>query len=451
MNANISKLHVGLWSVWLFALVAIYPVPHTIALRNLLLAMGLVALAWRWRATLVELSVLWRNSAWLAKSGWTLAALTAWILVQSLFIAPLPAMALDRVRADWLMALLLLTIGAIVAMRAGKANALRVLVMALFGHVLLVAIFQGWQWFTIGQWLIGEVPFAARDYHSTLNGLLIALLLADRLSTQLAGRSPLDLSTRTRWGLLIAALGLDLLLMTRNGTVVSITLVATCVAILASDPEQRKRWRARLAVALGLAMLLGALSVRTDVRWQGFIESVAVGIESNSPYWMTSDPNQLPPTPSGKPLEISAYARAAWARQAVEAIARQPLGIGFGHDAFGRAIEARYGYKGMESSHSGWLDFALANGIPGLVQLLALGIAVVAEAWRRFRNQSDGYALLLLFTVLGYLMRCLLDGHLSGWRLTLFAFIVGVLIGTSAAARMKIRAPSTRLTTVAGF
>lgn len=60
-------------------------------------------------------------------------------------LAPLPAMALGRALADWLMALLLLAIGAIVAMRAGKEDVLRALVMALFGHALLVATFQGWQ------------------------------------------------------------------------------------------------------------------------------------------------------------------------------------------------------------------------------------------------------------------------------------------------------------------
>lgn len=150
---------------------------------------------------------------------------------------------------------------------------------------------------------------------------------------------------------------------------------------------------------------------------------------------MTSDPNQLPSTPSGKPLEESAYARADWARQAVEAIARKPLGIDYGHDAFGRAVEMRYGHKGMGSSHSGWLDFALANGIPGLALLLALGIAVVADGWHRFRDRGDGYAPMLTITVFGHLLRCLLDGHLSGWRFALFALTLGIVIvsGISAA------------------
>ena len=432
MSASISKLHIGLWSVWLFALVAIYPVPHTIALRNLLLLVSLVGLACRWRRTLEDVLMLRRNSAWLAMPAWLLSALTAWIFIQSILIAPLPAMALDRERADWLMALLVLAIGAIVAMRNDKGALLHVLVVALIAHMLLVVVFQGWQLHLTGTWPVGAVPFAERDYHSTLNGFLIALLLADRLAFLLTGNAPLNFFSGSTWWLLMLLLGVDLLLKARNGTAVCVVLVLVGATILISDPVQRKYWGARLAVAFGLAMLLGVLSVRTDVRWEGFGEAVAVGIESNSLYWMTSDPSQLPPTPSGKSLEESAYARAAWARQAVEAIAMKPLGIGFGHDAFGRAVEVRYGHRGMGSSHSGWLDFAIANGIPGLGLLLALGTVVVASAWRQFRNNGDGYALLLAFAVFGYLLRCLLDGHLSGWRLTLFALIVGLLIGSSA-------------------
>ncbi len=432
MNAGSLDSGSRIWLVWLFLLVAIYPVPHTIALRNLLLLIGLLGLAWHWRATLDALSTLWRQLTWLGASAWLLVALTTWIVIHALLIAPLPAMALDRARADWLMPLLLLATGATVAIRSRNSDALRGLVTALALHILLVAIFQCWQWLMHGHWPFGVMPFAERDYHSTLNGFLIALLLADRLSLLIAGSTPLNFSAEAAWGLLISALGADVLLRARNGTVVSIVLLIVAVAILLRDSQCRKRLGLRIALAVGFAALLGGMSLRNDFRWQGLSESVAIGIESNSPFWMTGDPSQLPSTPSGNPLEQSAYARAAWARQAVEAIVRKPLGIGYGHDAFGRAIAEKYGHKGMGSSHSGWLDIALGIGIPGLALVIALGVAVVAAGWRRFRYLGDGYSLALALTVSGYFLRCLLDGHFSGWRLALFALIVGLLIGASA-------------------
>ncbi len=421
-----------IWPVWLFLLVAIYPVPHTVALRNLLLMMGLLGLAWQWRVTLLALSTLRRRLAWLTVSAWLLAALSAWIVIHSLFIAVQPAMAFDRARADWLIPLLLLAIGATVAIRSRNEDAVRGLVIALFLHIFSVAIFQFWQWLTLGHWPLGVMPFAERDYQSTLNGFLIALLLADRLSSLISGSAPLNLSAGVTWGLLFFALSADVLLRARNGTVVSVAFLIVAVSILLVDSRCRKRWGPRIVLAIGFAALLGGMSVRNDVRWAGFSESVVVGLESSSLFWMTGDPNSLPSTLSGNPLEQSAYARAAWARQAVEAIARKPLGIGYGHDAFGRAIAEKYGHKGMGSSHSGWLDVALGIGVPGLALLLTLGVATVVAGWRRFRYLNDGFGFLLAVSVFGYLLRCLLDGHFSGWRLALFTLIVGLLVGTSA-------------------
>lgn len=311
---NTSSLNPGskIWPVWLFLLVAIYPVPHTIALRNLLLLIGLVGLAWHWRATLHALSTLRQRLTWLAASVWVLAALTAWIVIHALLIASLPAMALDRARADWLMPLLLLAIGAIVAIRSQSGDAVRSLVIALAFHILLVAVFQFWQWLTLGHWPFGVMPFAERDFHSTLNGFLIALLLADRLSLLIAGSAPLNFSATAAWGLLIFALGADVLLKARSGTVVSIALLSIAIVILLADSRRRKRWGLRIGLAVGFAVFLGGMSVRNDGRWHGFSESIVIGVESSSPFWMTGDPKQLPSTLSGNPLEQSAYARAAW-------------------------------------------------------------------------------------------------------------------------------------------
>ena len=116
------------------------------------------------------------------------------------------------------------------------------------------------------------------------------------------------------------------------------------------------------------------------------------------------------------------------ARQAVDFIAEHPLGIGFGNDAFGHAMTLKHGHPGLGSSHSGLLDFALGTGLLGLALLLATAGLAVHSSWREFREQNNAQALLLAFFVGCYTLRCLLDGHLSGWRLGLFAFIVGVLV-----------------------
>ena len=209
------------------------------------------------------------------------------------------------------------------------------------------------------------------------------------------------------------------------------------LVLLALGQRFHRRMLPLALVGLIIIASMGAISWRNDVRWSGLAESFGVGWNSSSQYWLTNDPATRPATPSGAVLEESAYARAAWAHQAVLGIGERPLGLGFGRDGFGRTMAAKYGHTGMVSSHSGWLDFALGAGLPGILLLLVTTGLAIRGGWRQFRLHEDGAGLMFSFSVGGYLLRCLLDGHLSGWRLGLFAFICGVLVASMRTQRRE--------------
>jgi len=410
------------WQAWLAAVVFVFPIPHTIALRNLLLLVGVVALLLGCRRTLPRLV------PWLKPAAWWLAALTAWIVFHSIAVAPAPTLALDQFRANWLMPLLIGAIGAWAAQQLPQGRASRAVIAALAAHMLWMLAWQFKLWLATGDWPLKATPFAAYDYHGTLNSFFLILLVADRLILILERYSPLALGRYPGWTLLLLSLLSDLALQSRSSTV--ITLAILLVASLALFKSRLRNWRLIMLV-MGMIMLIVAGSLQFEQRWQGLRESVVVGWSSPTTYLINfreADVATWPITPSGKPIEVSAYSRAAWARQAIDFIAAHPIGIGFGHDAFGRAIALKYGHAGFGSSHSGWLDFMLGTGLPGLALLLATTGTAVYSAWVQFKEQQDGRALLLAFFVGGYLLRCLLDGHLSGWRLGLFAFLCGVLI-----------------------
>lgn len=408
------------WQGWLAAIVFVFPMPHTVALRNLLLLAGLLALLATWRAaprpTLLPA---------LKSAAWGLLATTAWLVLHSLAIAPAPPVALENLRGDWLLPVLTAVLAAFAAARTGARPALRATVAALLAHMVWMLGWQVWQWFAMGAsatWPAGSVPFGGRDFQSSLNVFLLAILLADRLAVLSVGPPAALFPAGPVWAALGIALVADAALRVRNGTVVGVVLFLAATVWLA-----RQRSRSKLLL-LAVAALLGA-SFALEPRWSGLIESLAVGWNSPSLYWLSEDPTVRPLTPSGGQIEESAYARAAWAHQAVRGIGEHPLGLGFGRDGFGRVIAERYGFRGMVSSHSGWLDFALGAGLPGLGLLLITATLAIRGGWRHFREHDDSVGLMFCFLVGGYLLRCLLDGHLSGWRLGLFAFICGVLIG----------------------
>jgi hypothetical protein len=286
-----------------------------------------------------------------------------------------------------------------------------------------------WQfsvWLVSPAWPFKATPFAAYDYQGTLNSFFLALLAADRLAWALRKGSPLGLRPPMAWIMVIVSLLSDLALGSRNSTAVTVFLLfAATLTLLRS---QIQHWRMAF-IAIGTIILVGTSSLINDPRWQGAIESALLGWNSPPLFFKaTADPSLLT-FPSGKPVEQSAFARAALASLAIDGVKQHPMGLGIGHDAFGRLVPPQYGHPTMGgSSHSGWLDFALGTGLPGLGLLLLTAGFAIRGGWRQFKEFNDGAGLLLSFFVGGYLLRCLLDGHLSGWRLGLFAFVVGILI-----------------------
>lgn len=422
-----------LFAAWLAVIAFIFPIPHTIALRNLLLVLGLVGLLWIGRTSLPK------PASWLKPAAWWLIALTTWIVLHSVAVAPAPTLSLDHFRANWLMPLLLGAVGAWAATQLPRERAAQAVVIALAAHMIWLL---GWQltlWLIDGAWPFKKTPFGSYDFQGTLNSFFLALVLADRLVWALEDYSPLALGRFAGWALLLLALISDLALQSRNSTIISLSMLLAASLVLLNT---RSRYWRTVVVVLGLVVLLGASSMKFDQRWGGLLESIGVGWSSPSMAWMTVNERTWlattwPTTPSGNPIEFSAYFRSAMARQSVDFIADYPLGIGFGHEAFGRAMALKHGYAGLGSSHSGWLDFALGTGLVGLALLLAAASIAIRSGWREFRERKNARALLLAFFVGGYLLRCLLDGHLSGWRLGLFAFIVGVLIAGTKSPRTE--------------
>ncbi len=408
------------WQAWLAAIVFVFPIPHTIALRNLLLLIGLLSLLAMLRRTVRPLS-----PPSLKAAAWGLVATTAWLVLHSITVAPAPTLALDNLRGDWIVPLLTAALAVWAATQLPQGRAAQAVTLALAAHMVWLL---GWQlhlWLVAGAWPFKATPFAAYDYHGTLNSFFLSLLVADRLAWVLEKYSPLALSQRFGWVLLLLSLASDLALQSRNSTAITVLLLlAASLALLRASSRQGRV----IAIAAGMIVMVGAGSLSFDSRWQGLRESTAIGWSSPSSYWLTNDEATRPVTPSGAGLEESAYLRTAWARQAVLAIGEHPLGLGFGRDGFGRAIAEKYNTPGMVSSHSGWLDFALGAGLPGLALLLLTAGLAIRGGWMSFRQHGDGGGLMLIFLVGGYSVRCLLDGHLSGWRLGLFAFICGVLI-----------------------
>ena len=431
------------FAILCFSVFFIYPIPHTIALRNFLLFLLLCSGLWViYRKPLCSSDI--ENSRTFRKPGFILIALTVWMLFQSTFISPFPGESLGLLQGDWLNALLVAGIGALATVTCREEDSNRpvhALTAALFLHTIGLLAYQIWIWTQTGSFPLGNTPFAQKDYHSMLVTTLCALILAEMLSRSITGRMIHPISSSAILGILVLSFIASFTLLARNAVIINVFLVVisglTFVAM-----RRKKLWQSAIPLMLILftaTVSLAWVGIKSDARWQGFNEAAVAAFDTNNNLaWLNKETNPLPLMKNGQPVDESAYSRLAWAKVGLEQVVQYPLGLGYGHKAFGWAVNRSYHVQtGHESSHCGLLDFTLANGIPGLILWLALSFALIISGWRAFRDQYSPAGLALAFTVIAYLIRCLLDGHLSGFRLEMYAFLVGMLVMLQSLEKKK--------------
>ena len=422
---------------WMFVLSFIYPIPHTIALRNLLLALGLVVSLWLIAKNRPPLDT-WLALRRFRAVGWILALLTLWLIVQSALISPYPE-ALDLLRGDWLVVLSVAGVGlcAVLAMRHDCGHRLlSAMTLALCAHILWLLAFQIDVWLETGNYPLGFTPFAHKDYQSMLATTLVSLLLASLVARAAMRRIFFGLSWRVTTVMLLLTCIATATLQSRNAIIIVVLMLLLAVGLYATG-ERKRSTRRTLTIAVVLLLfsaLVVGLSLRSDNRWKEFGEAASVAFDTtHNLAWLDESKYPRPRMANGEPVDHSAYARLAWAKVGLEQVLVYPLGLGYGHKAFGWAVNRSYNaHTGHESSHSGLLDFTLANGIPGISLWLALSSVLLTLGWRAFRTHSSPAGLMLLFTVVAYFLRCLFDGHLSGFRLETYALIAAALLMSTA-------------------
>ena len=419
-------------AIWLLVTLIIYPIPHTIALRNILLGVGLIVCA----AQFKHLSRLRP----LLPEGGVLLVLSVWLILQAIFISHTPGETLDLIRGDWIVALAVMTLGLLFVLRMATLLNITVsgeticttIVAALYAMILFCLADQVWLWLQDGSFVFGYARFGNRDNLSVLTNTGLSLVIGDILSRAVLKKPATHFSNRILGALFLAGLIATYTLATRNGTIgVALFLLLTLGILLRHLAISPKT----LAIGILLVITIGGIAIgsyHTDSRWKGLSETVGVALDTdNNRFWLNDRIFPRPQTPSGAPLEESAYMRIAWAKEAVRQIGKHPFGVGYNHQALGAAIKLEYdGPIRVGASHNGLLEFALGGGIPAIVLWLLFTALLLRRGWHSFFHNGTPAGMLLFFSVFCYFSRCALDGHLTGHRLEMFMLITALLSAT---------------------
>jgi hypothetical protein len=187
-----------------------------------------------------------------------------------------------------------------------------------------------------------------------------------------------------RWWVLAALVGIGLCLFsayfsnTKNGIAIFvIALVIFLVHIAFSI-----RWNTSSAVIAGLTLtVILSISlpgiqkhIERNSAWPNLIADARVGLDiDHHNYWKNRDIYPFPINALGGRVDISTYERTAWFSAGARLLVENPMGFGLSHHSFGWLAlnkwpdfyQPNVNLRGK--THSGWMDMALAFGIPGIL------------------------------------------------------------------------------------
>jgi hypothetical protein len=185
---------------------------------------------------------------------------------------------------------------------------------------------------------------------------------------------------------LVLVLVSALLVGTKNGIAISIALCLFFGLILLGDIFLNFR---KTSLASIFACLL--VVVATGVIWKGHKASayegwdtifsdakVAVQVDKYRQWQKGENDFERPTNEIGTLVVGNTYFRLAWATVGTRLIAAYPLGYG----SINRSFVGMLDHAGLEhvhqgQVHSGWIDFGLAFGIPGLVLIFSCMVLII--------------------------------------------------------------------------
>ena len=282
-------------------------------------------------------------------------------------------------------------------------------------------------------WVFGLT--GGKDKSSYLSHFLLMILCVEIYFRNRQGKGYIAINN----GLLLPALLLTLfsiyLEAVRNGTIAALLLLLAFTFMYFSGSYRDFRKLAIMSSVILLLLLFGYVSSTSSgseqrQRWKTLLETVPLALDTqNNKAWLDRDKYPYPKLKSGERVHGSNYERIAWFKEGVVMLVDNPLGVGFGRNAFGHALKRKYPGENTGSihSHSGILDFSIGTGVPGLMMWLLFIMNLMYFSFKRFMHQKSYFGLLLFFITVDFAMRMFVDSIIRDHMLQMFLFLAGLL------------------------
>lgn len=367
--------------------------------------------------------------------------LQIWMLFVALFLADTPLLSLSEWKGQWLPTGLSFVIGAgiaylLMSAQLGKPYSAVCLVVAI-PITWFVIVYSA----IVVQDSIASHTFLTRHLGMTdhpsnvgyLFALLEPILIADLLSRAIK-REPL-LALPVWLPLMVLALGVFALVAasSRNGLLMMLLAFVFGAAILLY--ELRKTYPPKRIMAvflLALTLLAGYvfISLKTDTRWQNFIQTVPIAWDiDRHTAWIEAQDANVTQLIDGKSVDTSTYYRIAWAHEGWRMLFAHPWGMEISRHTFNKLEQEKFGKVGMAHAHNSWIDFGLNVGVAGLILWGAFLFLLAKKGWDAWTSKGEILGLALTMVVLMFAVRGFVDSIFRDHIVGQFMLVAGLLFG----------------------
>jgi hypothetical protein len=368
-----------------FMLEVVWVLPHTIAARNIILAIGLIS----------SVIYLWsdRKNIFINSTIFPLAflfSLFIWVVVHCLFFSLDFVGELKEIKSLWVRSF------------AG-------IIFAIALGVIVKKSFPSWIIFLFALTIVPVINISTYLYHSFLNGslLLPAEFVRNFLFVKIeaaffgAIATSVFLSMSLKYlskkqsvklvlveviffsGLILFALS-SLISSSKNGVAISLGLIFIYIFNLtylgATSKFSKKKYFIRAAALVVFAFaILNIHKSSSSPGWSSLLSDIKISAQINQfEHWKNPGKFGYPINENGQTVVSNTYERMAWAVAGWQLIKEEPLGYGSINNSF----KGMLNYQKIEhnvpgQTHSGWTDFALAFGIPGLLIIVFTQLVII--------------------------------------------------------------------------
>lgn len=278
---------------------------------------------------------------------------------------------------------------------------------------------------------------------SFVNNTFAAILIAEILQRVIDKRRWLEVPNWLLGVSMLLVLLCSYWLRVRNGNLGLVFLIV--VAGLLALVRVRQRFQTRNLLMVIAVMVVGLISVcavfwKSDARWQTFAETIPIALDTEAnKAWLLNKTIPYPYLSNGSQVDVSNYERIAWIKEGLKLGWENPLGSGMNRNAFFDGLDRKYPSAGVVRgghSHSGLVDFFIANGLPGLILWLAFLLSLTLLGWRTCSGANMALGLMLIFLNSGFFSRSLVDSNIRDHVLQQFLFMA-MLLATLCAAKLN--------------